>query len=126
MASVPAAPATAPFTSPRTPAVSPMTAPGRVRVVKAKTMITIGGLAAGAGGAYVTDRLVRKVVPEKLHLATASAGLVTAALIYPAFRRRPHKGLAARVEWLAVGATLGTGAATARLAPAERQRAVAA
>lgn len=89
-------------------------------------MLTIGGFAAGAASAYATDKLVRKAVPENLQLPAASAGLVTAALVYPAFRRRPHRGLAARVEWLAVGATLGTGAATARLAPEERQRAVAA
>lgn len=99
---------------------------GKVAAVKGKTILTLGSLAAGAGLAYGTDQLVRKVLPEKLRLPAASAGLVTAALIYPAFRRRPHKGVAARIEWLAVGATLGTGAASARLSPAERQRAVAA
>jgi hypothetical protein len=82
---------------------------------------TMAGLGAGAGLAYATDRFTRRRLSPSVRVPLAWAGLVVAALIYPAGRRRPRRGLAASVEWLAVGASVAGGVAGLRL-PADQQR----
>jgi hypothetical protein len=93
-----------------------------MRVRRVTTMV---GLGAGAGLAYATDRYVTPAVGPSLRLPLAWAGLVTAALVYPACRRRPRRGLAASVEWLAVAATTAASIAGSRLPPDDQRRAVA-
>jgi hypothetical protein len=71
-------------------------------------------LVGGAACAVATDAAARRLSPSQ-RVTAASAGLVTAAIIYPAARiGRPADRAVAHREWLVVGATIAVSATASR------------
>ncbi|MGH8999827.1 MAG: hypothetical protein ACRDY7_10615 [Acidimicrobiia bacterium] len=92
--------------------------------MRTKRIVAVLSFGAGTGLAYATDRFMTGRVPG-MRLPLASSGLVGAALVYPVCRRRPRRGMAVAIEWLALGTTAVAGVASARLPVPEQRRVVA-
>ncbi|HYH52305.1 MAG TPA: hypothetical protein VEG38_22400 [Acidimicrobiia bacterium] len=86
----------------------------------------LASVAIGVVTAYATDVIATSRLPARHRLPALSAGLVIAALIYPAARRPPRRGGPATHEWLAVAATVTAGAVAARRPPRQQTAIVAA
>jgi hypothetical protein len=88
--------------------------------------VNVIAIVAGAGCAVAADVATRRTLPSRL-VPAAAAGLVTAAVIYPAARvgREAMPGVAGP-EWLAVAATTGVLAAASRRSSSPAVRAVVA